>query len=177
VAFVEASPALGVALLALWADCAVRLARTNLAPLHLVIVPLIAVTLRLALVGPACDYSRNRAMDASAPLIRDLEHYREVHGEYPRALSSVWEDYPPSVRGVDRYHYEPSGDAYNLYFEHLSDRIGTNEFFMYNKHDQQQMTSHNSDLLRRSSAELALRRGYYEVQDASRPHWKRFFFD
>ncbi len=30
---------------------------------------------------------------------------------------SVWWDYKPSVIGVEKYHYEPSGAAYHLLFE------------------------------------------------------------
>jgi len=38
-------------------------------------------------------------------------------------------------------------------------------------------SSCDSDLLRASPAELALRRGHYAVRDASRPGWKRILFD
>jgi hypothetical protein len=79
--------------------------------------------------------------------------------------------------GVRGYHYERSGEAYNLYFEHPAQPFGTREFVMYNKLDQHEMTSHDADLLLHTPAELAMQRGYYEVRETSRPHWKRFWFD
>jgi hypothetical protein len=48
---------------------------------------------------------------------------------------------------------------------------------MYNKLDEHVMTSHDNDILVRTPAELEARRGYYAVHDASRPHWKYFWFD
>ena len=82
-------------------------------------------------------------------------------------------------RIIEAYHYEPSGDAYNLFFEQFSDRFGTREFVMYNPRNQQAMTSHKMDRLQLSPQELVLEqtRGHYAVHDASQPHWKYFWFD
>jgi hypothetical protein len=48
---------------------------------------------------------------------------------------------------------------------------------MCNKRGAHEMTSHAMDLLLLTPSELAVRRGYYAVRDAGRPHWKRFLFD
>jgi hypothetical protein len=32
---------------------------------------------------------------------------------YPESLFSIWGDYKPSIVGVERCHYERSGDGYN----------------------------------------------------------------
>jgi hypothetical protein len=92
-------------------------------------------------------------------------------------LLALWNDYKLGVIGVERYHYEPNGDAYNLFFEHPSVRLGTREIVMYNRLDQHEMTSHDMDLLTRTRTELSLRRGYYAVNNHARPHWKYFWFD
>jgi hypothetical protein len=92
-------------------------------------------------------------------------------------LLSVWKDYKPAVKGVEQYHYEPNGDAYNLYFEHPTRQLETREIVMYNKRDEHEMTSHAMDLLLLKPAELAVQRGYYAVLDTARPHWKRYLFD
>jgi hypothetical protein len=189
VAFVNVGPSLGVAAIALSVWCAARLvarlramrsaaARTfNVTPLYLVVVPVVAAISRLALVGPASEFSRNRAIENSAALIRDIERHHEVHGHYPPSLLSLHKDYEPEVMGIEAYHYEPNGEAYNVYFEHVPDLLGTREIVMYNHRGQHEMTSHDMDLLLATPAELARGRGYYAVHDASRPHWKRFLFD
>ena len=147
--------------------------------LYLLIVPLAVWLLQMALVAPAIEFSRNRAIRNSARLIADIEQYRASHGRYPASLLSVWEDYLPGVIGIKEYHYEPSGDSYNLFFEQFALHFGTREFVIYNPRDQQGMTSHKMDRLQLTPQELALerRRGHYAVHDASHPHWKYFWFD
>jgi len=188
-AFVNVGFSLGFGLIALWTYCLVRLVAKVRAtgrmqvrpissvPVYLVVLPVVAAIFRIAVVDSASEFSRNRAIANSAPLINDIERYREGHGHYPQSLLSVWKDYKPSVIGVSQYHYEPNGDAYNLYFEHLSGALGTREFVMYNRRDEHEMTSHAMDLLLLAPRDLDARRGYYAVHNASRPHWKRFLFD
>ena len=148
-------------------------------PLYMLIVPIAVAILQVVLAGPATEFSRSRAIRNSAPLIADIEQYRAVHGRYPTSLLSVWPDYSPTIIGISEYHYEPSGDAYNLFFEQGTFQLGTREFVMYNPRDQQVMTSHKMDLLQLTPAQLALdqTRGHYAVHDAPHPHWKYFWFD
>jgi hypothetical protein len=185
----EVGLSLGIAVLALWVFVAYRLVaklRTattavprpiNPAPLYLILLPLAAAIGWFTLLGAAAHNSRNRAIDASTTLINDIEQFRATRGHYPLSLQSVWEDYEPGMIGVERYHYEPSGAAYNLYFEHPSPVWGTKEFVMYNKLDEQDFSSHNVDLLQLPPDQIALQRGYYSVRDTARPHWKYFCFD
>lgn len=180
---------LGFAVIALWVYFAFRLAGKlkamkhaearsfNPAPLYLVVVPIVAAVLTFTLVGRAVEFSRNRAIDNSAQLIGDIERYYDARGHYPPSLLALHQDYKPLVVGIEKYHYEPNGDAYNVFFEQLSDRIGNREIVMYNKRDEHVMTSHAMDLLTLTPAELAYQRGYNAVNDASRPHWKYFWFD
>jgi hypothetical protein len=152
---------------------------TSAVPLYLLILPVAVLLLQVAVAGPATEFSRSRAIRNSARLIADIEQYRAVHGRYPPSLLSVWKDYSPSVIGINEYHYEPSGDAYNLFFEQVTFRFGTREFVVYNPRDQHVMTSHKMDLLQMTPEELALdqSRGHYAVHDAQHPHWKYFWFD
>jgi hypothetical protein len=125
------------------------------------------------------EFSRNRAIHNSAPLIAAIEQHRAKNGRYPTSLHSVAQDYHPGVMGVDKYRYEPHGEAYNLFFEQFSDKFGTQEFVVYNPLDEQVMTVHAADLLEMTPQQLALdrTRGYYAVNNASQPHWKYFWFD
>lgn len=181
---------LGFTVLALWVYCAFRLARTlkairpvegrafNPAPLYLVAVPLVAAILTFTQVGRAIEFSRNRAIENSAQLINDIERYREARGHYPPSLLALHQDdYKPRVIGIDRYQYEPHGDAYNLFFEQLSNQLGTREFVVYNPRGEHAVTSHAMDLLQLTPAELSYQRGYYAANDAGQPHWKYFWFD
>jgi hypothetical protein len=150
--------------------------RAMLTPLSLVLAPVTVFVIQLVLADPVAEFSRNRAIQNSARLIADIEQYRVTHGRYPASLISVWEDYSPSIIGIDRYHYEPNGESFNVIFEQTSLVFGTVEFVVYNPRDEQEMTSHNMDLLRRPE-QLRMRRGYYAARDAGPPHWKYFLFD
>jgi hypothetical protein len=146
-------------------------------PRYLIIIPLTATAARLLLVPPMSESSRLRAMDNAEPLIAAIERYRQEHGSYPVSLAALNTDFRPSVMGVKRYYYEPSGAAYNIFFEHLAHAFDTREIIMYNPTGTQQLSSHDADLLEYSGADLELRRGYYAVIDAAQRSWKRFLFD
>ena len=152
---------------------------TSAAAFYLLIVPVAVALLQMAVVEPAIEFSRNRAIRNSARLIADIEQYRATHGRYPASLFAVHEDYWPGVIGIHKYFYEPRGDAYNLFFEQFASQFGTQEFVMYNPRDEQAMTSHKLDLLELSPRELIVEqgRGHYAVHDAPHPHWKYFWFD
>jgi hypothetical protein len=152
---------------------------TDAVAFYLIGVPVAVALLQTALVAPAIEFSRSRAIRNSAGLIAEIERYRAAHGRYPASLMSVWEDYLPGVIGIKEYHYEPSGDAYNLFFEQFALHFGTREFVMYNPRDRQAMTSHKLDLLQLTPGELAVEqsRGHYAVHDGPSPHWKYFWFD
>jgi hypothetical protein len=150
------------------------------AAFYLLIVPIAVALIQAAVVAPAIELSRNRAVRNSAALIADIEKYRTAHGRYPASLLSLHEDhYKPGVIGIRGYQYEPSGDAYNVLFEQFALNFGTREFVVYNARDEQAVTSHKIDLLELSPAQLALerRRGHYAVHDGPQPHWKYFWFD
>jgi len=153
---------------------------TSAVAFYLLFVPVAVVLLQLAVVGSAVEFSRNRAITNSAELIREIEEYRNANGHYPKSLLAEHQDYQPSVIGINQYYYEPSGDAYNLFFEQptfLLANPGTREFVVYNKRDQQTMIAHDSDILRWTPEQLQQRRGWYAVHDTSRPHWKYFWLD
>jgi hypothetical protein len=189
VATVTMGPSLGLGVLGLWGYLATRLVgrvnatqhagtRTfNPAPLYLIVVPLVGALILFVAVGPAIDFSRNRVIDHSAGLVRDIERYRETHGHYPVSLQALTQDYRPAVAGVDRYHYEPNGEGYNVFFEHWSGVLGTREIVMYNSRGEHEFASHDSDLLLSPTPDLAKTLGYYAALDAGRPHWKRLLFD
>jgi hypothetical protein len=147
----------------------------NPVPCYLIILPSVVALALLAFGGRAKEFSRRRAMDNAAALIDDIEAYRQRTGRYPESLHSEIEDYKPLIRGIERYSYEPSGDAYNVFFEQFTHVFGTREFVAYNKRDEQEMTTHNQDLLRIEPEEIF--RGYHAVHDAGRLHWKTFLFD
>jgi hypothetical protein len=192
-AAIQSGFALGLVTLALWGYVArkawpgltrltgvtPRTSAVNALPFYLVVVPVAAELLQLALLGPAVAFSRDRAIRNSAPLIAAIEQYRTTHGRYPASLLSVNPDYWPGVIGIPRYHYEPNGDAYNLFFEQFTHQLGTREFVMYNPRDEHVMTSHAMDLLELTPEQLQLERtrGHYAVHNEWHPHWKYFWFD
>ena len=145
--------------------------------LYLIVLPVTAALLRFLVVRPAIEFSRSRAILNSTALIADIERYRAARGRYPPSLLSLWEDYEPSVIGIEQFHYEISGDAYNLIFEQFAYPVGTREIVVYNPRDQQVATSHDMDLLQLSPEDLERQRGYYAVHATQHAHWKYFWFD
>jgi hypothetical protein len=145
-------------------------------PVALILVPLTTTAARLAFVEPAASWSRDRAIANSAEMIADIERFRERTGAYPVAISSVWPDYHPGVIGVERYRYERSGEAYNLYFEHPSTNL-EREIVMYNPRGEQDISSHAFDLLQLSPDEIRRQRGHFASYDLPQAKWKRFLFD
>jgi hypothetical protein len=191
-AALASGPLLAVAAIVVWA-CAIsrtlphlRLLRsatpqpTSAAAFYLLLVPIAVAIAQRALVAPAIESSRNRAIRNAVPLIAEIERYRAAQGRYPLSLlTNVTDQYKPGVIGIEKYHYEPHEDAYNLVFEQGALRFGTQEFVAYNPRDRQVVTVHLVDLLELTPEQLALERtrGHYAVHDAGPPHWKYFWFD
>lgn len=146
-------------------------------PSMLAVVPILVLAVQSAFIQPIALRARNRVIANSAPLISEIERYRARQGGYPASLFSLYGDYKPAVVGVQRYHYEPSGDAYNLIFEEPSPAFGLRRFVVYNPRDQQRLTVHETDRLLLDDAGLdADNAGYTLVQPLPQPHWKLFTF-
>lgn len=153
--------------------------RASVLPLYLIAVPVVVALVQFAFVERAVDFSRNRAILNSAPLIAAIEEYRTRNGHYPTSLLAEWPDYLPRVIGISQYHYQPHGDAYNLVFEQFNYRFGTREFVVYNPRDQHVMTAHARDILEFTPEQLVVERtrGHYSQHDLPQLHWKYFLFD
>jgi hypothetical protein len=149
-------------------------------PLYLVLVPVAVTLLQLILATPMTNFSRNYAIANSRAFISDIEEYRAQYGRYPTSLLAMWKDYYPDVVGIEKFHYTPSDNAYNLFFEQprfLFDNIGTREWVVYNPRDEHRIFSHTSWFLLLSPEELKRSQGWYAAHDTSHPHWKYFWFD
>jgi hypothetical protein len=194
-AAIQTGPSLAVGVLLFWAYVVYRLMPRvtrlkegggggfNPAPLYMLIVPSVLVVAHLTLLKPAVEFSRNRAIMGSAKLIKAIEAYRAAHGRYPLSLASSISDYDPPVVGVERYHYEPSERAYNVFFEQFTYPIGVQEFVMYNPLDEQTLMVHDQDLLEATQEQIDAERAYHLRHNAhavpapAPPHWKYFWFD
>jgi hypothetical protein len=163
-----------------WRVGAARTAGVELSravPIALIVVPLATVAARMALTGYVAAWSRDRAMVNASEIIADIERFRERTGAYPVSISSVWPDYHPGIIGIERYRYEPSGEGYNLYFEHPSTNLAVREIVMYNSRGEQDISSHAFDLLQLSPEDIRRQRGYFASYDLPHTGWKRFLFD
>src|SRR5690606_31428353 len=87
----------GYAVLRAWPMIRLRIAQGsgNILPAYLIVLPVLVASSQLLLVGPAVEFSRNRAIRNSASLIADIERYRTTHGRYPSSLLAVHNDYSP----------------------------------------------------------------------------------
>ena len=143
----------------------------------LVVGPIAVLAAQTMLVDAVTTHARNRVIANGAPLIAEIERYRERRGAYPESLFSIWGDYKPSTVGVERYHYERSGEAYNVIFREPSLGFGTRRFVVYNPRDKQRVTVHEQDRLLLDEAALdADNAGYTVIETLPQPHWKAFLF-
>ena len=191
VALIQTGPSLAVVVVILWgvivrrALAGVRRMRmagvddVSPVPVYLIVVPIILVLARMTLLPFAVDVSRTRTIDGSATFIRAIEAYRAAHGRYPISLASVHHDYDPPTVGVERYHYEPYGLAYNVFFEQPTFPIGTQEFVMYNPLDEHAMMVHNQDLLEAPPGQVDRERAFHAraARETGVARWKYFWFD
>jgi hypothetical protein len=154
--------------------------RFNSAPLDLIVIPSAILFFQIVLAAPLTEFSRNHAIANSGDFIGDIETYHDKYGHNPVSLAAMWKDYSPDVVGVEKFHYSPFGESYNLFFEQprfLLDDLGTREWVVYNPDDEQRMYSHTAWFLLLTPEELERSQGWYAVHDASTPHWKYFWFD
>ena len=152
----------------------------NPTPFYLIFIPIILLLFQLTLAAPITEFSRNHAIANSNEFIRDIEAYHDEYGHYPVSLVAMWKDYYPDIVGVEKYHYLPYGQSYNLMFEQprfLLDNLGAREWVVYNPDDEQRVYSHTSWFLLLTPEELERSQGWFAVHDAASPHWKYFWFD
>ena len=146
-------------------------------PALITVAPLVVLGIQTIVVDAAATRARNRAIANAAPLIEEIERYRTRRGAYPESLFSIWGDYKPSIVGVERYHYERSGDGYNVIFREPSLDFGMRRFVVYNPLDRQRVTVHEQDRLLLDDAGLdADNAGHTVVRALPQTHWKLFLF-
>lgn len=143
----------------------------------LVAVPIVLIAFRTAAVPQAAQWSRDRAIRHSAPLIAEIEAFRTRRGFYPISLQSLHGDVPTGVVGLERFYYEPNGEAYNLYFVRPHIQIDAIEVVMFNSLGEHRFASHELDLLQYDGAELGLRRGDRRQTPLPDPQWVSILLD
>ena len=131
----------------------------NATPLYLLSLPIIAFALRAFLIGPASEFSRNHAIQNGQKVVAAIEAYYEQNGNYPESLDYLYFNPKPSVMGIDEFHYERNGDAFNLSFVQWQHLGATREVVMFNKKDE-----HNV-------------KGHFASYDTRKPHWKYYWLD
>ena len=146
-------------------------------PFCLVCVPLILVTFRSTVLPRAADWSRDRAIGHSSPLIAEIESFRQRRGHYPVSLQSLHPDFPTGVVGIERFHYEPNGEAYNLYFVRRHIALDAEEAVVFNPRGEHHFTSHALDILEYDGEQLDLRRGDRRRTRLTQPDWISILLD
>ena len=131
----------------------------NTVPLYLLSLPIIAFALRSFLISPASEYSRNYAIQKGQAVIAAIEGYYEQNGNYPESLDYLYFNPKPSVMGIDEFHYERNGDAFNLYFVQWQHVGATREVVMFNKKDEHSV------------------KGHFASYDTRKPHWRYYWLD
>jgi hypothetical protein len=149
----------------------------QLIPLSLTIVPGVLVAFITFVLPRAAEWSRDRAIRHSATLIAAIDSYHQRRGNYPSSLQSLNGDVPTGVIGIERFHYEPNGEAYNLFFVRISIELDSKEVVMFNPRNEHRFASHELDLLEYDGDQLALRLGDRRRTPLTNPHWVSIHFD
>lgn len=131
----------------------------NAAPLYLISVPMIAFTVRLLLILPASEYSRNYAIEKGQMVIDAIEDYYTKQSRYPESIDQIYDLSKPSIMGISNFEYEKNGDGYNLFFVQWQHIGATREVVMYNKRDE-----HNV-------------KGHFASYELKQPHWRYYWLD
>jgi len=140
-------------------------------PISLVCVPIILVTFQATVLPRAWRWSRDRAIQHSATLITEIEAFRQRRGHYPVSLHSLNRDVPSGVVGIERFQYEPNGEAYNLFFVRRHIELDAEEVVMFNPRNEHRFAAHELDILQYDGEELDLRRGDRRRTQLVQPHW------
>lgn len=149
-------------------------------PIYLISVPIFVLVIQLIIAKPVTNWSRDRTIINATEFIKDIESFKSKNGYYPKTLQAMYKDYSPKTAGVEKYHYLPFTDSYNISFEQprfLFDEIGTREWVVYHPKDEHRAYSHTSWLLLLSPEESELRQGWYTSVNTGHKHWKSFLFD
>jgi hypothetical protein len=149
----------------------------NPIPFCLVCVPLVLVTFRATMLPRYAGWSRDRAIQHSAALIAEIESFRQRRGQYPVSLQSLNPDFPTGVVGIERFHYEPNGETFNLFFVRPNVELDAEEAVVFNPRDEHHFTSHALDILQYDGAQLDLRRGDRRRTWLAHPHWISILLD
>lgn len=152
----------------------------SLVPAYLIVIPLSILAIQLSIAKPVTDWSRGRTIANADAYIQDIERFKSRNGYYPKTLQAMYTDYYPQTVGVEKFHYLPYGDSYNISFEQprfFLDIIGTKEWVVYNPKDEHRVYSHTSWFLLLSPEESESRQGWYASADTHCKHWKSFLFD
>jgi len=154
--------------------------RIAFVPMYLIVLPVFILTVQLLIAKPITDWSRDRTISNAKDYVRDIENFYTKNGHYPKTLQAMYKDYYPNTVGVEKFHYLPFGNSYNLSFEQprfFLDIIGTKEWVVYNPKDEHRVYSHTSWFLLLSPQESEIRQGWSSSVDTKHKHWKSFFFD
>lgn len=146
-------------------------------PLYLAIIPVVLVAFISSVLPRAAEWSRDRAIRHSATLIAAIDSYHQRRGHYPLSLQSLNHDVPTGVVGIERFHYEPNGRSYNLFFVRQHIALDAKEVVMFNPRDEHRFPSHELDVLQYDGEQLGLRRGDRRRTPLGHPHWVSFLFD
>lgn len=156
-----------------------RTVTLQVAPFYFIILPVFVLILQLVLAKPLTQQSRNRAIANAKAFIENIDNYYAVKGHYPVSIQAQHKDYESNVVGVEKYHYSPHNNSYDLSFEQprfLLDIFGTREWVVYNPRDEQQSYSHTAWRLS-SLPGVEQAQGWYSSGNTGHPHWKYFLFD
>jgi hypothetical protein len=149
-------------------------------PIYLIVLPVSILIVQILLAKPITDWSRDRTITNAKDYVRDIENFHTRNGYYPKTLQAMYKDYYPNTVGVEKFHYLPFGNSYNLSFEQprfFLDIIGAKEWVVYNPKDEHRVFSHTSWFLLLSPEESEIRQGWYSSVDTKYKHWKSFLFD
>jgi len=86
-------------------------------------------------------------------------------------------DFPTGVTGIKRFHYEPNGEAYNVFFIRPHMELDAMEVVLFNPREEHRFTSHELDILQYDGEQLNRRRGDRRRTPLAQSNWISIVFD
>lgn len=146
-------------------------------PYYLVVIPAVIFLARFLWLDDAVAFSQRRAIRNAHELIEKIEAHFVKYGRYPQSIQALRNDIVPGIVGIPQFHYEPNGQAYNLYFKQFTGELDVDVIVMYNKLGEHRFAAHSLDVLEYTGEELALRRGDRRRVALDTPNWISIKFD
>lgn len=151
--------------------------RFRVAPIYLIILPVVAFLCTRFVVRPLSDYSRNYAIEKSETIITAIEEYKNVHGTYPSSLDELKSTVKtkPAIMGIRDFRYNKIGESYSLSFSQWLEWGSLEQIVLFDKSGVASI--HQTNAPYDYQSDLHRVKGAFASFDTKYPYWRYYDCD